>query len=68
MSASGLIGTKESDLGFPVVLWHASLAHAQRYILCRIFPRPSAIASDRRGPQEPSETRMAGAYRASEWR
>ena len=50
------------------MLWHASLAHAQRYILCRIFPRPSAIASDRRGPQEPSETRMAGAYRASEWR
>ena len=26
--SSGLIGTKESDLGFPVVLWHAILEHA----------------------------------------
>ena len=31
--SSGLIGSKESDLGFRIVSWHASLAHAPRIVL-----------------------------------
>ena len=30
---SGLIGSKESDLEFRIVPWHASLAHALRNLL-----------------------------------
>ena len=33
LDPSGLIGSKESDLGFRIVPWHASLAHAPRNLL-----------------------------------
>jgi hypothetical protein len=33
--SSGLIGSKESDLGFRIWLWRASLWHAHRYLLHR---------------------------------
>ena len=40
-------------MGFPVVLWHASLAHAQRYILCRIYrQRLRAIVADPKSRQK----------------
>ena len=65
---SGLIGTKESDLGCRFVCLHVGLLHAHRYLFHRLVSRLSAIASDRRGLQEPAEARLAGTYRSSERR
>ncbi len=68
LRASGLIGMKESELGFRILLCYANLAHAQWNLLHPIRRRPSAIARGRRGSQEPAETRLAGTYCPSQRR
>ena len=67
-----LIGSKESDLGFRIGIPYCAVAcesgTAPRNLLHCIGRRRSAIARDRRGPQEPAEARLAGAYCPSERR
>jgi hypothetical protein len=52
---SGLIGSKESGMGFPLACWHASLSHAQN-ITFTVSPgdrqRLRAIVADPKSPQK----------------
>ena len=58
---------RKSPIGDSRSRWDVQVCRdAQRHFLHAFVPRPSAIASDRRGPQEPTEACLAGAYRALE--